>query len=173
MNRMMEVEAKLRAGGTPRDGIILLDGYRVEATEITGGIVFEKGDLVIEAFPVPHGDIKPSLGYKITTADKSIVISGDTGFSKTIMEKARGVDLLFHEVISRKGLKNVSDFWRRYHTSSHTPTDELAELASNARPKKLVLYHLLFFGASEQEMLEEVRSGYDGEVILANDLDLF
>jgi ribonuclease Z len=173
MNRMLEVEATLRIGGTPREGIILLDAQQVEATEIQPGVVFKKDDLQIEAFTVPHGEIKPALGYKITTADKSIVISGDTTYSEEIIRQAKGVDLLFHEVCSRKGLATRPQFWQDYHTASHTPADQLARVASQARPKKLVLYHLLFFGTSELELIEEVRAGYDGTVVLAHDLDTF
>jgi hypothetical protein len=36
-----------------------------------------------------------------------------------------------------------------------------------------VLYHVLFAGRSEQELLDEIRAGYDGEVVLAADLDVF
>ncbi|MBT3626120.1 MAG: MBL fold metallo-hydrolase, partial [Gammaproteobacteria bacterium] len=47
------------------------------------------------------------------------------------------------------------------------------ELASRAKPGLLILYHLLFFGADEESMLNEVKEKYDGKVILANDLDVF
>ena len=173
MNKMSNVEATLRTGGTPKELIRLPDGHQVIATEIEEGVVFQKDGLVVETFSVPHGNIKPALGYKITTADKSIVISGDTGYSEEIIRQATGVDLLFHEVISKKALSKLPEFWQRYHGSSHTASDELAKLATQARPKKLVLYPILFMDSSEQELLEEVRSGYDGKVILSNDLDVF
>ena len=32
---------------------------------------------------------------------------------------------------------------------------------------------LLLWGRTEDELLEEVKAGYDGEVICANDLDVF
>jgi ribonuclease BN (tRNA processing enzyme) len=35
------------------------------------------------------------------------------------------------------------------------------------------LYHALVFGLEDEVVLEEVRERYDGEVILANDLDVF
>lgn len=173
MTDMMAVEARIRARGTPKEVIGNPDSYRVKVTEIDEGVVFEKGDLRIEAFRVPHGDIRPSFGYKVTTDDRSIVISGDTSYSKTLIEKAKGVDLLIHEVISDKGLASVSEFWRQYHTASHTPASRLAEVARQAKPEVLVLYHMLFFDASAADLLEEVRSGYDGEVILAHDLQTF
>jgi ribonuclease Z len=173
MHKMLAPEARMRIATTPKGDIKLSDGYRVGATEIEEGIVFQKGDLTIQAFGVSHGAIKPSFGYKITTVDRSIVISGDTSYDETLIEKAAGVDVLIHEVISAKGLSGLNEGWQRYHSDSHTPTDRLAEIAKQARPKLLVLYHILFMSESEESVLEEVRSSYDGNVILPNDLDIF
>ncbi|GIT20788.1 MAG: hypothetical protein CM1200mP40_04700 [Gammaproteobacteria bacterium] len=64
------------------------------------------------------------------------MISGDTTYSEVIAEKAQGVDLLFHEVISRQGLEQNSPDFQRYHNSVHTTSDELARLAAIAQPKK-------------------------------------
>jgi hypothetical protein len=36
-----------------------------------------------------------------------------------------------------------------------------------------VLYHGLFYGVAESVLVDEVTAGYDGETVLANDLDLF
>ena len=108
--------------------------------------MLQEDDLTIEAFLVDHGDIDPAFGFKIITNDLSIVISGDTAYSEVIAEKAQGVDLLFHEVISRQGLEQNSPDFQRYHNSVHTTSNELARLARIAQPKRLVLYHGLFYG---------------------------
>jgi ribonuclease BN (tRNA processing enzyme) len=149
------------------------DGYKVDVREISDGFVFEKDDLRIEAFEVSHGDIRPAFGYRITTADKSIVISGDTAISENVLNMARGVDVLIHEVISDSGLLKNSAEFQSYHKQSHTPASELGRLASEARPGLLVLYHGLYYGVPEQRILDEVRAAYDGPVVLANDLDIF
>ena len=49
---------------------------------------------------------------------------------------------------------------------------ELAEIARSVQPKKLVLYHTLLWGASKQDLLDEISEIYDGEVIFGNDLDI-
>lgn len=173
LHKMAGVEARIRARGTPAEAMKHLDYYQVDVTEIEDGVVFQKDDLTIEAFTVPHGEIKPAFGYKITTDDRSIVISGDTSYSEKLIEKAKGVDILIHEVISASELAKMPAFWQHYHGTSHTPTDKLAELANKAKPGLLVLYHILFMNASEEDLLNEVRSGYKGKVVLANDLDMF
>ena len=149
------------------------DGYRVATRSITPGILLQKDDLVIEAFAVDHGDIRPAFGFKITTDDLSIVISGDTAYSEAVLEQARGVDLLFHEVISVEGLSRNSPGFQRYHNSAHTTSVELARLAMDAQPGLLVLYHGLFYGTEEEGVLDEIGALYDGDVILAEDLDVF
>lgn len=172
-NAMLDVEARIRTAGTPSAGIARPGVHRIVATDIEPGVVFENDGLTVEAFTVPHGNIKPALGYKVTTPDRTIVISGDTGYSEEIIRQAKGADLLFHEVISAEGLKPQPEHWRQYHSTSHTPTDQLADLASKARPGKLVLYHILFMGRTPEQVVEEVRAGYDGDVVLASDLDMF
>jgi len=169
--RMMEADTDIRVNGI--QPIPNPDAYKVRVTEIREGIIFEKDDLIIEAFAVPHGEVKQAFGYRITTEDKTIVVSGDTAVSQKLLEKSRGVDLLFHEVISDSGLSGNTEFWQKYHKSYHTLASALGKLASEARPGLLVLYHGLYYGVPESVIVEEVRAQYGGEVVLANDLDVF
>lgn len=171
MNEMMAWDTKIRTSGI--SPVQNPDAYEVDVTEIAAGFVFRRDDLAIEAFDVNHGEIRPALGYRITTDDKTIVISGDTAFSEKVLEMSRGVDLLFHEVISDSGLAARSEFWQSYHSAAHTPARVLGELASDARPDTLVLYHGLFYGVPEHVIVDEVRATYDGRVVLADDLDVF
>ena len=53
------------------------EGYKVEAKEIQPGIIYQDDRVTVEAFPVSHGTLE-SYGFKFTTPDKVIVISGDT-----------------------------------------------------------------------------------------------
>ena len=168
---MMAVDTAIRISGI--QPVQSPDAYIVNVTEIVEGVVFQKDDLTIEAFEVNHGEVKPAYGYRITTDDKTIVISGDTAVSEKLLEMSRGVDLLFHEVISNTGLSQRSEFWQKYHRSYHTIASDLGVLATEARPGLLVLYHGLFYGVPEAVVLDEVRASYDGEVVLADDLDLF
>jgi hypothetical protein len=49
----------------------------------------------------------------------------------------------------------------------------LADLASRARPKLLVLNHQLFFGCSEDQLLSEIRGLYKGRVVSGKDLEVY
>ncbi len=148
-------------------------GWRVNAHEISEGLVYEDDKVKVEAFLVKHGTWPNAYGYRFTTPDKVIVISGDTAPCENIVEYSRGADILIHEVYFKKGFDKKDEFWRNYHAINHTSTYELAELANAARPKLIVLYHTLLWGDSEAEMLAEIAEGYDGEVVIGNDLQIF
>ena len=173
MTAMAKIEADLRTAGTPAQLITDPQGYAAVAHEIAAGYVFSNDQIKVEAFDVPHGDIKPALGYRITTADKTIVISGDTSYSEEIARQAAGVDLLIHEVMSGDNLDTQSEFWQLYHGHSHTRARDVAKVANQARPGKVVLTHILFFGASPEQIVSEVTRDYDGPVTMAKDLDEF
>ncbi|MCK4745989.1 MAG: MBL fold metallo-hydrolase, partial [Bacteroidales bacterium] len=148
-------------------------GWRVNCHEFSKeGIIFEDKNLTVEAFPVTHGSWPNAWGYRFTTPDKVIVVSGDCRPSETVVEYARGADILVHEVYSKAGFDSRPEQWKAYHSVHHTSTLELAEIAGRCKPGKVVLYHILFWGATEEEILQEIGSVYNGEVIVGRDLDI-
>ncbi|MBN2378423.1 MBL fold metallo-hydrolase [candidate division WOR-3 bacterium] len=149
------------------------EGWKTLANEITEpGIIFEDDNLEVEAFPVDHGSWK-AYGYKFVTRDRSIVISADTAPTALMIEKAKGCDVLVHEVYSLKGFATRPPDWQRYHAAVHTSSNQLAEIARKSEPKLLVLYHQLFWGASEEDLLAEIRKGYGGKVVSGTDLGVY
>lgn len=149
-------------------------GWRVNTHEfVKEGVIYKDENVKVEAFPVPHGTWPNSWGFRFTTPDKVIVVSGDSKPSEKITEYAKGADILVHEVYSKKGFDKKNELWKSYHSENHTSTYELGEIATKASPKLTVLYHILFWGASEQELLDEIASKYKGKVIVGNDLDVY
>jgi ribonuclease Z len=149
------------------------EGWRVNAHEIREGIVYEDTNVTVEAFLIKHGTWPDAYGYRFTTPDKVIVISGDTAPCENIIKYSQGSDILIHEVYYKKAFDEKDEFWKRYHSINHTSTYELAEIAIKTRPGLLVLYHVLFWGSSEQEILDEIAQGYDGKVLVGADLQVF
>ena len=149
------------------------DGWRVDARDIRGGEVYRDSNVVVSAFAVPHDGWAVSLAYRFVTRDRVIVISGDTRPSEAIVQACDGCDVLVHEVYSLEKFATRPVEWQRYHADAHTSTEELAALATRARPKLLVLYHQLYWGATDEDLLRELKRGYAGPVVSARDLQIY
>jgi len=148
-------------------------GYKVEVTETSPGEIYKDDKVRVTAFAAPHGSWKHAFGYRFDTPDRSIVISGDTTPNPKLIEVARGCDILVHEVYSATALARRPPIWRRYHQSAHTSTHELAAIAREVRPKLLVLYHQLYWGATDEDLIREINERYRGRVVSGSDLDEF
>ncbi len=148
-------------------------GVTVNVHEIDSGLIYEDENVRVKAFRVIHGTWEHAFGFRFETADRTIVVSGDTIPCRELVENATGCDLLIHEVYSKDAFERRPPMWQQYHKASHTSTEELAEIAREAKPRLLVLYHQLRWGISDEDLVDEVREGYDGEVVSGRDLDLF
>jgi ribonuclease BN (tRNA processing enzyme) len=149
------------------------EGHKVNVHEIEPGLIYEDARVRVTAFPVEHGSWPQAFGFRFDTADRSIVISGDTRPSPSIAENCKSCDVLIHEVYSQAGFDRREPVWQRYHSSFHTSSIELGEIARQARPGLLVLYHQLLWGSTPDELLQEIARVYDGPVVYGNDLDVY
>jgi len=149
--------------------------------EITGaGEVFTDDRVRVTAARNRHVPIEHSFAYRFDTADRSIVISGDTAYSEEVLSLARGADVLVHEALYRP-------FWeradapqppavRRHIIASHTDVEDVGRLAAAAGVKTLVLSHLVpseptvVGGVSDEQWLAAARKHFKGTVILGADL---
>lgn len=148
-------------------------GYRVEVTEVEPGLVYQDDLVRVFAFRVEHGSWEHAFGYRFEGPDRTIVISGDTGPTRATIDACRGCDVLVHEVYSDAGFRRRDEVWQRYHSSFHTSAAELGELATEARPGLLVLYHQLLWGSTPEELVREVGRVFDGRVVFGSDLDVY
>lgn len=161
----------------------------MQATEIEPGIVYRDDRVEVEAFPVSHGTLE-AYGYKFTTIDgKVIVISGDTAPLEIVSQKARGADILLHEVEYAAGIASREPKW-----AAVSPGGAYAEhrpwpgVARQAQPKLLVTYHRIYHMNIQDNrqnlpaelqrrcgaILREIRdAGYSGAVVNGEDLDVF
>lgn len=117
-------------------------------------MVYEKDGLKITAIRVNHGPVSPAVGYRFDYKGRSIVISGDTSKSPSLIAAAKGADLLVHEALQPKlvalltvalddkGLKNTAQITRDI-INYHTTPEQAAESAREAGVKQLVLSHIV------------------------------
>lgn len=166
----VDVQDRLKARGTQSVNL-------VNSHEIVPGIVYKDEKVTVTAFPVKHGDLE-AYGYRFDTPDRSIVLSGDTGPTDSVVENCNGCDVLIHEHYSMASFAQVDSQWQRYRLRHHTSTQQLAVLASRARPKLLILYHRSNPGARgasspEADVITEMRRFYTGKWVSGHDLDIY
>jgi ribonuclease BN (tRNA processing enzyme) len=147
--------------------------YQVYTNEIKEGQIYKDSNLTVTAFNVQHGQWDNAFGFVFQTKDKKIVVSGDCTYSENLIKYAKDCDILVHEVYSDAGLKKRTQRWQDYHSTFHTSTYQLADIANQVKPKLLILNHQLTFGTSLQSLLDELKSNYAGPVVNGADLDVF
>ena len=166
----VDVEDRLKARGQVSVNL-------VNAHEIIPGVVYKDAKVTVTAFRVKHGDME-AYGYRFDTPDRSVVISGDTSPTESIVENCNGCDVLIHEHYSVASFEQVDSRWQQYRLRHHTSTQQLADLATRARPRLLILYHrsnpgALGASAPEAAVLSEMRTFYQGTWVSGHDLDIY
>ncbi len=102
--------------------------------------------LSITPFKNDHGHVKNSYGFKIKFGNKKIVYSGDTTYSKNVVENSKNADILIHEIMSVS--KKIYDKNKRLRSvaSTHTKVSILRHVVSFAE-------ELLLFSDQTQFMM--------------------
>ena len=145
------------------------EGHNVNAHEIGLGVIYRDSNVTVTAFPTKHA--MESYGYRFDTPDRSIVISGDTNPTQATIDACRGCDVLIHEAETPAWLATRPETFRRFAAKYHTTTGELAELASKAKPRLLILYH--YNGLSNEELLADMLKHYSKPFVVGRDLDVY
>ena len=137
------------------------------------GVIYRDANVTVTAFLVKHGIWDQAFGYTFQTADRKIVISGDTAPVESVVEACNGCDVLLHEVYNPNGEEMNQQHWREYFATFHTSPAELGDIARRARPKLLVLYHQVLHKHPEQDLIDEVKKNYSGAFVSAKDLGVY
>jgi ribonuclease BN (tRNA processing enzyme) len=148
--------------------------------EITqAGLVMQDANVKVTAALVVHPPIEHAFAYRFDTADRSIVISGDTARSEALIKLARGADVLVHEVLYVPAVDRLvaaianAATLKKHIIDSHTSAEEVGRVAQAAGVKTLVLSHFVPAddpAISEQMWLDAARTHFRGTVVLGKDL---
>ena len=184
------------------------DGYRVghhgpdvvnpdtarmvpETYEIPEGqdsmVMLEEDGLKVTAFTVQHPPIVPAVGYRFDYKGRSVVISGDTIYSETLIEAAKGADLLLHDALSVELLMMVSESARDAGLTNrakiladvpdyHATAPQAADAATKAGVGALAITHIippLPLKGLQEVFLADAEDRFSGPLWLAGDGDLY
>jgi ribonuclease Z len=144
------------------------DGIRMVAHDIQVGKVYEKNGVTVTAFLVSHGLVKPSYGYRVDYAGRSVALSGDTSPSDNVVAACKGVDVLIHEAIDPDVLRCLVPDKSRMDAivARHTTPEQAASIFSRVLPRLAVFAH----SPGTAAIVEQTRRSYPGRVEMGDDL---
>lgn len=127
--------------------------FPVRFLHLEAGENVEIAGVRIEPFAVPHQASEPSLGLKVRFDGKTILYSGDSGWTEEFVRRTDDVDLFLCECC----------YWET-EVFFHINYPELERNRARIKTRRLVLSHL---GREVLEKLDRVRveHAYDGMVI--------
>lgn len=145
-----------------------------------GGPVMHDDNVRVTAAVVHHPPMVPAFAYRFDAEDRSIVISGDTTPSESLVALARNADILVHEALFDAAsvdrlvahVPNASDL-RRSILSHHTTAEEAGRIAAEAQVGTLVLSHLIPSedpAVTEAMWSDAARKHFGGRILVGRDL---
>ncbi len=142
------------------------------------GEVVQMGDLGVTALRVDHPPVTDCFALKFQTPGHKVVFSSDTTFFPPLAEFAQDADVLIHEAMDEdevdKLVARVANGTRlkAHLLASHTSLPDVARIAAAAKPRHLILNHLL--PADDPDYTREmwhsnIAKLYQGKVTIGSD----
>lgn len=144
-------------------------------------VVYEDDKVKVSTIDVPHSVMPLALAFRFDTAERSIVLSGDTSKSENVVKIAKGADVLVHEamywpgiieLLKKRGKGTISKEQENYFLNEHTTSEDAGSIATKAGVKTLVLSHLIAGpeGPTDKEWIEVTEKTFKGKIIVGRDL---
>jgi ribonuclease BN (tRNA processing enzyme) len=170
----LDIEARISyEGRVPLEPLI-------HAHEITeGGKVAEDENVTISCALVDHPPMKHAFAFRFDSADRSIVISGDTRPCDALVTLAKGADVLVHEALYPPAIDRIAASvtnakrLKESIINHHTSAEDAGRIAKAAGVKTLVLSHLVPAddpSMTDQMWIESARRAFTGRIVVGKDL---
>lgn len=174
--RIYEEDMAYRAWRTGRS-ITIIKSMEIE--ELKGENRFVDHGVTISTVDVPHTVY--TLAYRFDADGKSIVISGDLGYSENLITLSKNADVLVIDASSyirkrgpgqgppRRRPKRVQT-GDKHWPKPHASLEEVAQMAEKAKAKKIVLTHFGPGNIDKEGTVEVIKKTYHGDIIFGRDL---
>ena len=172
LQKMLTWDLDGRNGRLPPSGrklVVHEFDYRAE-----NEVIYEKNGVVIRAWPAIHV-IDGPVSYSLEWNGLKFVFGGDTYPNNWYIKYAQGADLAIHEAFIA-----VPDMIKKFDwpvdrslevaTQIHTAPPAFGRVMSEIKPRMAVAYHFFNDFDTAPDILEGIRSTYDGPLTLANDM---
>jgi ribonuclease BN (tRNA processing enzyme) len=184
----IDIQTRTNAEGDQRGNP---GAWKVNAHEIKSGVIYRDAKVKVTAFPTKHA--MESYGYRFDTPDRSIVISGDTNPSEETIKACNGCDVLIHEARTLEKFDKLPESAHSFGAKNHTTSEQLAALATKAKPGLLIVYHAWIswwpniapsdgqrfslssgeLHSSPEVLQKEIGLRYSGNFVIGRDLDVY
>lgn len=145
-------------------------------------IVYQSGDVEVIAFNVDHMPVFPAVGYRVNYKGRSVVITGDTIYTESLVQHSMNADLLISEALNHDYSQMISDastegdnnlsIVAKDIKSYHIRPDEVGIVAKDADVSYLLVTHILPPIPAQilrNGFLRDTKEIYKGGIYLAND----
>ena len=150
------------------------EALKVAVSEIEAGDTLALGGLSVVVVPVDHQPVRHAFGFVFEEGGQKLVLSGDTRRCQSLIDAARGADLLVHEVFVHREMPVVPGVRSAETVANvagyHTLSAEVGKIATEAGVKALALTHFVPPAADRAALLAEVAADFMGPLVLAEDL---
>ena len=159
-----------------KKGQVDVRGFDMRAHEFpfeTAQVVYDAKGAKVVSFPVPHG-IDGAVGYRLEWNGLSMVFAGDCEPSTLTVENSQGLDVLIHEIFNTPETYVEKMGWTEQMAkivawTKHTSPQAAAKVFEATKPRLGVGYHSMIAPGTPQPILDGIRTGYDGPVVIAQD----
>ncbi|CAB1081071.1 hypothetical protein D1AOALGA4SA_8731 [Olavius algarvensis Delta 1 endosymbiont] len=143
----------------------------------TEGVIYEENGVKISSFPAIH-ILDGPVSFRLEWNGRSFVFGGDSSPNKWFVKYAKGAELVVHECFfTPDQLQRLLETPRpaavMISAYIHTTPDAFGKIMSAVKPRHAVGYHFWTFYDIYDEVLETVRSTYDGPLTLAKDMTVW
>jgi ribonuclease Z len=140
-------------------------------------VIYERNGVTITTFPVIHV-LNGAVGFRVDYDGQSVVFSGDTKPTMTLVDAAQDCDLLIHETfLPPETFAELMSFpieqARMVVNEGHTPANAAGLVFDMVQPKMAAMWHCHVIDGYIDPVFEGVRTTYSGAVALCQDLTVF
>ncbi|MCW6004362.1 MBL fold metallo-hydrolase [Micromonospora sp. CPCC 205371] len=167
----------------PEAGLLRARPFGVQGPDAVR--VYEGDGVIVDAFLVDHGPVRPAVGYRLSYAGRSVVVSGDTAKSANLARHSRKADLLVHEAMDKQSVRDgvaalrdlgVHERADQFESTLeyHSSFADATEVAAEADVAELVYTHIIPDPpnmVARNLFLQRSRGIFDGDRSIAEDGD--
>ena len=164
-----------------RQGNVNTVGFEVEVTEFdyrgVNQVIYEENGVTISSIPAVHALDGP-VSFILEWNDLKFAFSSDTHPNTWWIEHTQDSDLAIHECFATPEILREKQAWPvadalNVATQVHTSPAQFGKVMSEINPRMAVAYHVFNDFDTQPAVMADIRSTYDGPVVLSTDYMVF